>query len=197
VARNSRSDPARAATARLFVALEPCDEDRAALADWRDRLVAGRDDLRPSAAATLHLTLAFLGRRPEGEIAAIGRAALGAVEGLPPALLHTREVVPVPRRGAPRLFALDLEDEDGRAAAIQAAAGAALAGGGFWEPERRPWWPHLTLARVRPRRRAAPLEASEPPPGPLRAPAVTLYRSTLHPHGARYDPLERIELKYG
>jgi 2'-5' RNA ligase len=50
---------------------------------------------------------------------------------------------------------------------------------------------------VRPRRRAAPLEATAPAPGPLRAPLVTLYRSTLRPQGAQYHALERIELKYG
>jgi RNA 2',3'-cyclic 3'-phosphodiesterase len=191
VARNSPSD---APAARLFLALEPCDEDRGALAAWRDRLIADRDDLRPSAAATLHLTLAFLGRRPEAEIPAIARAALDAVAGMPPAVLRPADVVPLPRRGAPRLFALDLADEDGHGAAIQAAAGGALANAGFWEPEKRAWWPHLTLARVRARRRAAPLEAAEPAPGPLRAPLVTLYRSTLRPQGAQYDPLERVEL---
>jgi 2'-5' RNA ligase len=194
VARNS---PSEAPAARLFVALEPCDRDRAELAAWRDRLIANRDDLRPSPAATLHLTLAFLGRRPEAEIPSVARAALGAVEGLPPAVLRPGEVVPVPRRGAARLFALDLEDEDGRGAAIQAAAGGALAREGFWQPERRPWWPHLTLARVKARQRAEPLDAPEPAPGPLRAPLVTLYRSTLRPQGAQYHPLERIELKYG
>lgn len=194
MARNSPSD---APSARLFVALEPCDEDRAALAAWRDRLIAGREDLRPSAAATLHLTLAFLGRRPEAEIPAIARSALDAVATLPPAVLRPGDVVPVPRRGAPRLFALDLDDEEGRGAAIQAAAGGALAGAGFWEPERRAWWPHLTLARVRPRHRPAPLAVTEPPPAPLRTSLVTLYRSTLRPQGALYDPLERVALKYG
>jgi 2'-5' RNA ligase len=197
VARNSPSDPARPATARLFVALEPCHEDRAALAAWRDRLVAGRDDLRPSAAATLHLTLAFLGRRPETEVPEIARAALGAVEGLPAALLRPGEVVPVPRRGAPRLFVLDLDDDGGRGAAIQAATGDALARAGFWRPERRPWWPHVTLARVRARQRAGPLSAAEPAPGLLRAPLVALYRSTLRPQGAQYDPIDRVELEYG
>jgi RNA 2',3'-cyclic 3'-phosphodiesterase len=197
VARNSPSDPARPATARLFLALEPRDADRAALADWRDRLVADRDDLRPSPAATLHLTLCFIGRRPETEIEAIARTALGAVERLPAAVLHPGGVVPVPRRGAPRLFALETDDEDGRAAAIQAAAGAALERAGFWRPEKRPWWPHVTLARVRARRRAAALDPAEPAPGPLRAPLVTLYRSTLRPQGAQYDVLERVELGYG
>lgn len=182
--------------ARLFLALEPVDEDRAALAAWRDGIVDGRDDLRPSAADTLHLTLAFLGYRPEREIDAIARAALGAVERLAPATLVPTGVTGLPRRG-PRLFALDLDDEEGRAAAIQAAASEALAAERFYRPERRAWWPHLTLARVKRGRDAAPLAPSQPAPGPLRAPTVTLYRSTLRPQGALYEPLERVELRYG
>jgi len=208
VARNSRSEPRRDAPrgasgrpgsprARLFLALEPPEADRASLAAWRDDLVGGRDDLRPSAAETLHLTLVFLGYRPEKEIAAIARAALAAVAGCEAATLHATGVVPVPRRGAPRLFALDLEDEGGRAAAIQSAASDALATARFYRPEKRPWWPHLTLARVKRGRRAEPLEPRAPAPSPIRATQVTLYRSTLRPQGAQYDPLERVELKFG
>ena len=181
---------------RLFLALEPWEEDRAALAEWRDRLVQGRDDLRPSAAETLHLTLVFLGYQAEKDVPAIAQAALAAVEPLTAATLRPSAVTPLPRR-APRLFALDLEDEEGRAAAIQAAASDALAAGRFYRPERRPWWPHLTLARVKRGRRAAPLEPAEPLPGPLLAPLVTLYRSTLRPQGAVYTPLERVELRCG
>jgi RNA 2',3'-cyclic 3'-phosphodiesterase len=198
VARNSQSERRPSGRpgsprARLFLALEPRDDDRAALAEWRDRLVAGRDDLRPSAAETLHLTLAFLGYRPEKEIPAIAGAAFGAVEGLPAALLRPADVVPLPRRG-PRLFALDLDDEDERAAAVQAAAAGALADRGFYTPERRPWWPHVTLARVKRGRRAEPLDGPPPPARQVEAHVVTLYRSTLRPQGALYEPLERIEL---
>ena len=116
MARNSRSegDGERRPSgrpgsprARLFLALEPRAEDREALAAWRDAVVEGRDDLRPMAADSLH----------------------------------------------------------------------------------------LTLARVKRGRRAAPLEPSEAAPGPLRAPFVTLYRSLLRPQGALYVPLERIELR--
>ena len=184
------------AKVRLFVALEPADDERAALARWRDGLLAGRDDLRPSPAATLHLTLAFLGWTPEDAVATVAETIRAAAAGLPSALLRPGEVVPVPPRGAPRLFALDLEDDGGRGAAVQAAVGEALSRAGLWRPERRPWWPHVTLARVRRGRRAGPLEAGDPAPGPLRAPLVTLYRSTLRPDGAVYDALERIEL-YG
>src|SRR5207245_9071513 len=85
--------------ARLFLALGPRAEDREALAAWRDQLVEGRDDLRAMAGESLHLTLAFLGYRPEKEIPAIARAAFAAVRELDPAVLTPREVVPLPRRG--------------------------------------------------------------------------------------------------
>ena len=92
-------------------------------------------------------------------------------------------------------LALDLEDEDARAAAIQSAASEALAEGRWYRPERREWWPHMTLARVKRGRRAEPLDPAEPLPGPLLAPLVTLYRSTLRPQGAVYTPLDRVELR--
>ncbi|HEX8075029.1 MAG TPA: RNA 2',3'-cyclic phosphodiesterase [Thermoleophilaceae bacterium] len=201
--KSSRSEPRPSGRpgsprARLFLALEPREEDRAALGDWRDALVAGRDDLRPTAAATLHLTLAFLGYRPEKEIPAIARAAFEAIGGAGPALLVPEEVVGVPPRG-PRLFALDLADDGGRAGRVQEAASRALADRGFYTPEKRAWWPHVTLARVKRGRRAEPLR--DPPeralPPDIRAPLVTLYRSILRPQGALYEPLERIELKHG
>ena len=50
----------------------------------------------------------------------IARAGLDPLEGLPSPLLRPASVRPVPPR-RPRLFALDLEDEGGRAVAVQAA----------------------------------------------------------------------------
>ena len=198
MARNSHSERRPSGRpgsprARLFLALEPPDEDRAALAAWRDALVAGRREVRPLAAESLHLTLVFLGYRPEKEIPRIWEVAYDAVRGLAPALLRPAAVMPVPRR-LPRLFALDFEDESGRAARIQAAASDRLAAEQLYRPEQREWWPHLTLARVKRRGRAAPLEPEAPPPESVRGSIVTLYRSVLRPQGALYVPLERVEL---
>src|SRR5205823_8000061 len=111
VARNSRSERRPSGRpgsprVRLFLALEPRQADRVGLAEWRDRLVQGRDDLRPSAAETLHLTLVFLGYQAEKDVPAIAEAALGAVQELPAAELQPSAIRPLPRRG-PRLFALD------------------------------------------------------------------------------------------
>jgi 2'-5' RNA ligase len=115
------------------------------------------------------------------------------VDGLPAASLAPLACVAVPRR-RPRLFALDLSDSGGRAGAVQAAVSDALADGGFYEPERRPFWPHVTVARVRRgAREVAPL-AVPPPASPFDAAEVVLYRSHLSPRGARYEALERADL---
>lgn len=178
--------------ARLFLALEPSDEDRARLAAWRDTAVAGRDDLRPVPPESLHLTLVFLGYRPEKEIPRIAEVAFKAIGEAPTAMLEPLAVKPIPPR-APRLFALDLADPGGGAAAIQAAASSALERERFYTPEKRPWWPHVTIARVKRNARAAPLDLA-PPREPLRGDAVTLYRSVLRPQGALYVPEARLRL---
>ena len=175
------------------MALDLPDDARERIASWRDEALEGRDDLRPVAAQSLHVTLVFLGYHPEREVPSIARAGLDPLDGLLSPLLRPASVRPVPPR-RPRLFALDLEDEGGRAVAVQAAVEGALAAARLHRPERRPFWPHLTLARVKRGREAAPLQASAPPGDAFRASRVTLYRSVLLPQGARYEPLERVTL---
>jgi 2'-5' RNA ligase len=131
------------------------------------------------------VTLVFLGARESAD--GIWEAASGAAEGHEAPVFEPRGVVGVPRR-RPRLFALDLEDEDGRGAALQDAVGAAL------DVELdRPFWPHVTLLRVRKGRRP---EAPQPPGdlAPFTPSALTLYRSYTEPQGARYEVLERRAL---
>jgi 2'-5' RNA ligase len=160
---------------------------------WRDDAIAGRDDLRPVAADSLHVTLAFLGYRPEKEIAEIGRVTAEAVSRCAPCRLAPAEVVPLPPR-RPRLFALDLDDEDELARRAQAALSRTLARARFYRPEKREFWPHVTLARVKRDRRAEPLDVSPPAIEPFEAGEIVLYRSTLRPQGAVYDPLFRAYL---
>ena len=68
----------------------------------------------------------------------------------------------------------------------------------FYEPEKRPFWPHLTVARVKPEKRGKRKPALvESPPGPLperlfrpfTALRLVLFRSHLRPQGAEYVPL--------
>ena len=177
--------------ARLFLALDLPEPARASLVAWRDTLLDGRRDLRPVRPEALHVTLVFLGWQDESAAAKIAEAAFEALPSAPGPRLAPAGVRSVPPRN-PRLFALDLEDEDGRATALQAAASAALEAGGWYRPEKRPFWPHLTLARVkRGERRAQPLPDHPPPSEPFETPVVTLYRSTLRPQGSLYEPLAR------
>jgi 2'-5' RNA ligase len=179
--------------ARMFVALDLPEAARIALAGWRDSLVAGRGDLRPVAPSALHVTLVFLGWQDQSAAAQIGDAAFGAVAGLDAPVLRAGGVRSLPPR-RPRLFALDLEDEDGRASRAQGAMSDALEAARFYRPEKRPFWPHLTLARVKRGARAEPLPDVAPPGEPFDAGELTLYRSTLRPQGALYEPLARAEL---
>jgi 2'-5' RNA ligase len=105
-------------------------------------------------------------------------------------------MVPVPR-SRPRLFALGLEDAGGALGAWQGALSERLEAARLYEPEQRPFWPHVTLARVKRGARvprglelpALPEELRRP----FRAGRVTLFRSTLRRSGAVYDALASVD----
>jgi 2'-5' RNA ligase len=176
----------------MFLALDLPEQARDPLVAWRDLLLDGRRDVRPVRPEALHVTLVFLGWQDESAAERIAEAAFGSLPDAPSPRMTATGVRPVPPRNA-RLFALDLDDEDGRAGALQEAMSRALEAGRWYRPEKRPFWPHVTLARVkRGERRVAPPPAEPPPPGePFDAGVVTLYRSTLRPQGALYEPLRR------
>jgi 2'-5' RNA ligase len=176
----------------MFLALDLPDDARNALVGWRDVILSSRTDVRPVRPEALHVTLVFLGWQDESAADRIADAAFGSLPDAPPPRLTATGVQPVPPRNA-RLFALDLDDENRRATALQGAMSDALEAGGWYRPEKRPFWPHLTLARVKRGERRVPPPADEPPPPrkPFDAAVVTLYRSTLRPQGALYEPLAR------
>jgi RNA 2',3'-cyclic 3'-phosphodiesterase len=187
--------------ARLFVALDLPERVREGILAWGGREL--RDPaLRPVRAESLHITLAFLGWQPEREIERIGgivRAAAG-----PAPEIRLDDPVKRPERGRARLFALPVESPG--AVRLQAGLQQGLVDAGLYRPEKRPFWPHVTLARVRKEERGSkrPSLVEGPPgslPKSLLQPAVcrrlTLYRSELQPQGAHYTPLAQVELPTG
>jgi RNA 2',3'-cyclic 3'-phosphodiesterase len=141
------------------------------------------------------VTLCFLGWLEEAAIGSLSQRVesiareAGAVPGL-----TLDEGLWLPRR-RPRVLAIGLSDGDGALVRLRRSAAQALAAGGWYEPDARPYLPHVTVARVRgtvqpPRRATLP----PPPEVAFAGAAVTLYRSRLHPSGARYEPLSRNEL---
>jgi 2'-5' RNA ligase len=177
----------------MFVALDLPPAARDALAAWRDELVADRPDLRPVRPEALHVTLVFLGWQDESAAPDISSAAFAAAPPAAPTLRPTT-IRPLPPRD-PRLFALDLEDPEDRASTLQSAVSDALRP--WYKPEKRPFWPHITLARAKRGERRVPLLPDDlaPPAEPFSASRLTLYRSTLRPQGAIYDALAQTELR--
>jgi RNA 2',3'-cyclic 3'-phosphodiesterase len=184
--------------ARLFVALDLPEELREGIVAWGGEALAD-PALRPVAPESLHVTLAFLGNRPEGEIEEIPAVMREKVGPAP--WVELLEVEQRPPRGRARLYALPVLSPG--AEALQAGVAQGLLEAGFFKPEKRPFWPHVTVARVRPEGRGSkrPAVVSEPPgklPAGLSEARIcrrmTLYRSELKPTGARYVPLAQAEL---
>lgn len=187
--------------ARLFVALDLSDHVREGIVAWgREEL--SDPSLRPVPGESLHITLAFLGYRPEREIEPLAEI----VDGLqaPAPLIRLGDPVAKPAAKRPRLFALPAGSPG--TVALQGDLEERLAAQRLYKPEKRPFWPHVTVARVKPERRGSKRPRPvERPPGRLSAELLspvlgvrlTLYRSELQPRGAHYTPLAQVELSEG
>jgi 2'-5' RNA ligase len=138
------------------------------------------------------MTLVFLGYQRESDIDRIAEVVVKSVEKPREAALEPRAVLAVPRRG-PRLFALDLDDQEQVAHDLFQKTSQALADTGFYKPEKRPFWAHITLARIRRGFRGSDFAPQSLPPA-LTAGELTLYRSHLRPEGAHYEALAKLEL---
>ncbi|MEA2315746.1 MAG: 2,3-cyclic 3-phosphodiesterase [Solirubrobacteraceae bacterium] len=188
---------ARAATARLFVAVDPPAEVSAELVRWAREAVAdwrSWSERRPSrpprvlAADSLHLTLCFLGSRPVAEIAPLGAALDAAVRSVGELSVGAPLWLP-PRRA--HALAVELGDPAGELAALQRSTEQALAQASGWLPERRRFRAHITLARVRAgSARARSAEILPATPRLTFTPAaILLYRSMPKPEGSTYELL--------
>lgn len=177
---------------RLFAALEPPPGVRDALAAWARDAVGADPELRLVDAAALHLTLAFLGERPDHDVEGLApelARAMGRTE--PPRDAHVLHPLWLaPRR--PHVLTVGVADPGGRLGALQEAVVAACTLALAWEPERRAFRPHVTVARVR---RNANVRARALPalPAAARVPwtsgGVTLLRSRPGGQGAQYEAL--------
>ena len=134
---------------RLFCALRLPDEAIAALVPWQLRHLEGAGRIVPP--ENLHVTLAFLGGRPAGELASIGAALRGAAADAGELRLRVRGY-----RETRSVGMLTFDDEGGRATALAERLHVALEELGVYRREHRPWLPHVTVLRFRERPRLQP-----------------------------------------
>ena len=168
---------------RLFLALRLPDGVLEDIERWQ------REELRSVRVVPrrhLHVTLAFLGHRPAGELEAIVGALREAAAGA-----GEIRLTPARYRETRTVGMLVLEDEGGNAEQLAGHLHERLEGLGVYRREARPWLPHLTVARWRERPRLRP----QPQPGRTFVPSdAAAYLSRLHPGGARYEVLESVAL---
>jgi 2'-5' RNA ligase len=189
---------------RLFVGIELDDAVKAAVdaavTSLRKRLGRScpRLDARWVDVRHVHITLWFIGEVGDERARAI-------VSSLDPPFdvsafdLGIGGCGVFPPSGAPRAIWLGVTRGGDEMRALHERVGTRLAPLGF-EPERRPYAAHLTIARIKDargvRRQDVLAGAARLPEviGSSRVDAVTLFRSRLSPKGAQYESLLRIPL---
>jgi 2'-5' RNA ligase len=176
---------------RLFIALDLPAAVRAELFAWTGQ--AAPPEVRRVPAGNLHVTLAFLGTRADGEAAATRALLPGLARPLEE--LGTAGALWLPPR-RPSVLSVALGAGETLTALQQELTTALAAAIGF-EPERRRFRPHVTVARVTRGVRIDTRAALDPPVPQLRFRArdMVLYRSRTTPEGARYERVGGVELR--
>jgi 2'-5' RNA ligase len=169
---------------RLFCALDLPDDARGELCDWVAGTLTDRGRLVP--AENLHLTLAFLGHRPLGEVPAIAAELHVASAAARPV-----ELRPLRYRETRSVGMIVLEDVGGFASVLADDLQGRLERLGLYRREARAWLPHVTVLRRPERGGDPPALANRCSIHVVRS---ALYRSSLAPGGARYDALETAAL---
>jgi 2'-5' RNA ligase len=190
---------------RLFVGIELDEKVRAAAAGAADvlrrRIARARKDFhaRWVDPANLHITLWFIGNVDADRAQAIQQVFAPPLQ-LSSFDMHVAGFGAFPPSGAPRVVWMGVEEgQSGIRGAYDEVSRRLHALG--YEPERRQYSAHLTLARVKEAGRGSHADlrrvlADTPgDAGVCRIPAVTLFRSHLSPKGSTYEAVLRVPLQ--
>jgi 2'-5' RNA ligase len=194
-----RGDADASSPLRLFVAFELPDEVRAAMRRRLGRLRSLLPQARWVDPDQAHLTLAFLGHHPEERLGFLADALRPVFGRYPPLAmrLHGGGTFPQGRparvawvgvRGPSELQPLQKDVADAAADALD------------WEPEKRPFHPHVTLTRCNPAWQRSLVERFHSEvQGAWGEEFVVgggvLFRSRLSPRGAHHEALERFPMR--
>ncbi len=182
---------------RLFVAIDLAPVIRSELEVLQASLQAYQDQLKIVPTQNLHLTLQFLGDCEQQMLTQI-RAALNVVcKATPVFKLELAKTGCFPSPHKARVLWVSFQDQREALQSCVEMCQQELSLLGF-EPEKRAFSAHVTLARV-----ADHVDAQEiaqqyinlkPKPLQQEVPALALYQSVLKPAGAQYTCLFRTEL---
>ena len=170
---------------RIFCGLTLPTDVRDAIGEWQ------RDSLRSNArlveSRNLHVTLAFLGHRPAEDVGPVAEALEASTRSLAGPILFSA----LRYRETRSVAMLVLADEEERAGRLARDLHGTLERIGVYEPEKRPWLPHVTVLRFRsPPKLRPPLPAL----AAFSPSEAAVYHSVLGRGGARYEVLESVAL---
>ena len=139
---------------------------------------------------SIHLTLQFLGNIEEDQIVGIAQVLEQAGREVAPFDLEVGRLGVFPQLANPRVVWLGVEPVDGLLK-LQSKIQRGLEPLGF-PREQRDFHPHLTLFRLKSRKKLSPLteylkaEGPHQKAGVIQAEQIHLYQSILKPQGAEY-----------
>lgn len=181
---------------RQFLALDLPQEMREAIAALQSDLKGECPGWRWLPPRGIHLTLRFLGEVGQQRDRQAREAWSRAAAAIAPFRFRLSGIGRFPSGGRPRVLWVGVDETSGGGSLPELHRGLEQAARevGF-EPERRPFRPHLTVARAaRSGRPVAPGEAVFESAIEIEAREVVLFRSDLEPAGARYTALAGFAL---
>ena len=183
---------------RSFIAIDLPDATRQGLAAVQEQLRQSRGGVRWVKPSSIHLTLKFLGNIQAAQVEDIALAVAQEIRDQPPITLGAAGLGAFPSRRKPRVIWIGMEGEVQRLTRIQSRVENALEPLSFVR-EKRPFRPHLTIGRVKDRRRLQSLidamaELKIPEFDSFDVTEIILYKSDLRPTGAIYTKLHRMSL---
>jgi 2'-5' RNA ligase len=179
---------------RVFLALPLPPEVLLGLQDGLARLQQRYGQLKVVRPEGIHITLVFLGERGEEEVGAISALLEDpslAVRRIQASMAGYGQFPP---RGVPRVLFCPVLDGAGEVIDLQRSASSVLLRGGVrFEEERRPFAPHVTLARNKGDRVdeevVRELFSAE---RRFTFDRLVLFQSLLRPQGAEYRPVKTV-----
>lgn len=146
----------------------------------------------------IHITLKFLGETPESKVPALVEAMNGAAQGIEPFMVSLKGVGAFPSKNRMRVIWVGMNDTLPMGT-IATRLDESLAEQGF-ERERRPFAPHLTVARAKvessnPTVRQIIDNSNQDDFGSVFVDRIRLKKSVLTRCGPQYSTIEEVMLR--
>ena len=183
---------------RLFFAIDFTDSVKHAIVRAIDDIGIVHPPWRWVSTSNLHMTLKFLGEKPEEEVGPLGECARVACREFAPFSIRLGGLGGFPNLARPRVLFYRIEKGADVLVSLATRLDETLSERMGIDRERRPFRPHATIARVKGHVAPEIIEALRGAPAlegvGQRVDTLSLVRSQLHPKGAKYHHLKEFAL---